>query len=111
MCQSVIKDMAKGFTLTAWAGSQHLSRDTVYEWVRTRAEFSDAVAIGRNLRQRYWEGRLRAAAGGSASSAVCFALRNCCREDWQDRPEVEVTVNQTIDPELLAAAKELAKKL
>lgn len=110
-CESVKKDMAQGYTLAAWAGSVGITRETVYEWCESKSDFSYAVKIGRNLRQRYWEKRLKAAAGNGANSAVIFALKNCCREDWQDKPETIVTVNNIVDPKLIAAAQEVAKKL
>jgi hypothetical protein len=86
--------MAKGFSLTAFAGSIKVSRETVYQWDRTIKEFSDALAIARARRTLYWERRLMKARGDSR--AVIFALRNACSDEWKQEPEVSVTLNNDV---------------
>ncbi len=111
-CQSVISDMTKGFTLTAWAGSIGISRETAYAWARTHPEFSDAVATGRAARQRYWEQRLMGVEAGAANSGIIFALRNCCQEDWADKHEVQHSGagGGAIPVEIVERAREIAKE-
>lgn len=46
-CQAVIDCMAQGFSLTAFAGSIRVAKDTVYEWIKTHPQFSDAVSRAR----------------------------------------------------------------
>jgi hypothetical protein len=43
-CQAVIDFTSQGFSLTAFAGSIRVAKDTVYEWIKVHAQFSDAVA-------------------------------------------------------------------
>jgi hypothetical protein len=110
-CHAVIKDMTAGFTLTAWAGSIGVSRETAYQWARVHPEFSDAVATGRAARQRYWEKRLMSVEAGAANSGIIFALRNCCQADWADRHEVQHSGagGGAIPIEILERAREIAK--
>src|SRR5262252_3316717 len=48
--QLVIEFMGQGFSLTAFAGHIRVARDTVYEWIKRHASFSDAVARARPAR-------------------------------------------------------------
>jgi len=89
--------MAKGFSLTAFAGHIGVSRETIYAWTETHKEFSDALTKARAARTFYWEKRLEVA--GPDARAVIFALRNSCADEWKNNPDengVNVTVNNDI---------------
>src|SRR6185295_3945451 len=55
--------------------------DTLWEWQRTRPEFSEAVRAGRAAATTFWENRLLdVAQGGSGNAqAIQWALRNRSR--------------------------------
>jgi hypothetical protein len=94
-CARVIAFMAQGFSLTAFAGEIGVSRETVYEWGKTLPQFSDALTRARAARALYWERRLLSAE--KDSRAVIFALRNACGDEWRDKPDVQVSVHNTVD--------------
>jgi hypothetical protein len=118
-CQQIIEFMARGYSLTAFAGHIGVARDTVYGWTEKHPEFSDALTKARAARTLYWEKRLEIA--GPDARSVIFALRNSCADEWKNDPEgseVNVTVNNEVKvdtskpPEQWGAAEleaELAK--
>jgi hypothetical protein len=84
--------MGQGYSLTAFAGSIRVSRETVYEWERVIPEFSDAVKSARAMRVNSLEGGLLSKElGGPQITARIFALKNACPPEWRDKHEVEHT--------------------
>lgn len=80
--------MGKGFSLTAFAGSIRVSRDTIYEWAKVYPAFSDAVRIAQASRTASLEGGLLdEALAGPQITARIFALKNASPLDWRDRHE------------------------
>ncbi len=80
--------MAKGFSLTAFAGSIRVARETIYEWARVHPEFSDAVKIAQASRTASLEnGLLDQELAGPQITARIFALKNASPLDWRDRFE------------------------
>ncbi len=87
-CGEVLDYMAKGFSLTAFAGSIRVSRDTIYEWAKVHPEFSDAVKAAMSSRVSSLEaGLLDEALAGPQITARIFALKNASPQDWRDRHE------------------------
>jgi hypothetical protein len=84
--------MAKGFSLTAFAGEIGMSRETIYVWERQHAEFGDAVKRARAVRVLYWEKRLIKAERTEATPII-FALKNACADEWRQTPEISVSLN------------------
>jgi len=89
--RELIDFMARGFSLTAFAGSIGVARQTLQNWADQHPEFLDALAVGRAARTLYWEKRLDLA--GSDSRTVIFALRNACSDEWKEQPEKSPAVN------------------
>ena len=54
-CDEIRKFMGRGYSLSAFAGSTHCSRATIYEWERAIPEFSYAVKSARAMRVAYLE--------------------------------------------------------
>ena len=94
----MVKCLGEGYSLTAFAGSIGFARDTVYGWIQTHPEFSDAVAKARAQRTLYWEKRLQNS--DKDTRAVTWALRNSCSEEWSNDPEVAVTVHNDVKVDL-----------
>lgn len=90
--------MARGYSLTAFAGSIGVSRETIYQWRDDKKEFSDALTKARAARTLYWERRLEIA--GPDARAVIFALRNSCAEEWKNNPDEGSPVNVTVNNEV-----------
>ncbi|MBR0802853.1 hypothetical protein JQ636_04815 [Bradyrhizobium japonicum] len=110
--QAVIDYMAQGYSLTAFAGSIRKSRDTVYQWVREHADFSDAVSRARSARVAALETKLLRARKGAETSAAVFALKNAEPEEWRDVRSVEhghtLKVETLTDAQLYAIASSKA---
>jgi hypothetical protein len=91
-CEAVMAFMGQGYSLTAFAGSIQVGRETVYGWERTIPEFSDAVKAARSMRVTCLEGGLLSGeAAGPQITARIFALKNACPPEWRDKHEVEHT--------------------
>lgn len=88
-CDKLISFMGKGYSLTAFAGSISVCRDTLNEWARQHDEFSDAVKVGKAKRTMRLEQTLLAGQTGPKVTAHIFALKNADPEGWRDKQEVE----------------------
>jgi uncharacterized protein YdbL (DUF1318 family) len=100
--------MEQGFSLTAFAGSIRVAKDTVYEWIKVHPQFSDAVARARVARVSALEAKLLRSRKGAETSAAIFALRNADPTEWRDIKHTEHAqtqhVNQLTDEQLYAIA-------
>lgn len=111
-CQAVIDYMGQGYSLTAFAGSIRVARDTVYEWIKRHSDFSDAVSRARPARVAALETKLLRARKGAETSAAVFALKNADPEEWRDMRSVDhqhsLKVEQLTDAQLYAIASQKA---
>jgi transposase-like protein len=107
-CEAVLDYMAQGYSLSAFAGSIKMSRDTVYHWMSEHREFSDAVSRARMTRVAALEVKLLRSKKGAETSASIFALRNADPSEWRDVRNVQHDHSHTIanltDEQLLAIA-------
>ena len=107
-CDKVVEAMAAGLSLTAFAGSIRVARETVYAWTAQHREFSDAVARGRAARTLHLERKLLAARYGAQCSAAIFALKNAQPDEWRDLKHTETmhlhAIAQLTDAQLNAIA-------
>lgn len=97
-CDELVKCMASGFSLAAFAGEIGVARDTLTEWQSVHPEFSAAVKIGQAARTLCLERTLLAGETGPKVTAHIFALKNAAPDEWRDKQEIETkgTVNVTI---------------
>jgi hypothetical protein len=102
-CDLVQEYMARGYSLTAFAGHIRQSRDAVYDWVRAHSEFSHAVARARSARIAALEIKLLASRKGAETSAAVFALKNACPDEWRDVRHTEHQVS--VGPRALTDAQ------
>lgn len=89
-CNEAIEYLAQGYSLTAFAGTIGVSRETIYNWQSEHPEFFDAIKIGVAKSSAWWEARLRKQSEtyeGNVAATI-FGLKNRSREDWADRQEV-----------------------
>ncbi len=90
-CWLLEEDMAKGYTLGAFAGSIGVSRATITNWMREHPEFFAAASRGKAKRQRQWETMALGAASGQLEKANAGMIRlgptNAGAEDWVERSE------------------------
>jgi hypothetical protein len=103
-CQLVIEQMGQGLSLTAFAGSILVARDTVYGWISAHRDFSDAVARARAARTLWLEQKLLKSRKGAETTAAMFALRNAQPDEWKDVRSVQhqhsLEIKQLSDAEL-----------
>ena len=94
-CEMVVEDMAKGYSLTAFAGLIGVNRDTLHQWAKEHPEFSDAVSRGKALRLRDWETvglEMRKNGGGPGGATITvFGLKNMGGDEWSDTSRTELT--------------------
>jgi hypothetical protein len=96
-CKSVVEFSSRGYSLTAFAGSIEVCRDTITEWVSVHPEFSLAVKKAKAIAALYWEKRLQVAGSKLGDAApVIFALKNIAPDDWKSDKQVEVAVHNSI---------------
>ncbi len=92
-CDEVVADMAKGYSLTAFAGLIGVNKDTLNEWMAVHPEFSDAVTRAKAARLRNWEEvaiAMRTNGGGPGGATITiFGLKNMGGDEWCDRQQVE----------------------
>jgi len=89
--EMVIECMAQGLSLTAFAGTVRVSRESVYRWMSAHSSFRDAVTRGRAARTLKLEQKLLSARYGAQCSAAIFALKNAQPDEWRDLKHTETT--------------------
>jgi hypothetical protein len=90
-CDEVIECMGRGLSLTAFAGTIGVAKDTVYEWCVHHPEFSDAVKIAKAKRLLFLENGLLGGETGPRVTLHIFALKNADPDEWRDRVEQRIT--------------------
>ena len=104
----VIEHMAKGRSLTAFAGSILKSRQAVYEWIERYPAFGDAVSRARAARVEAAEAKLWNARKGAEAMSAMFILKNAEPDEWRDVKHTEhkhaVSIESLSDAELYAIA-------
>lgn len=83
-CEEVIKFLAGGHSVTAFAGHIGVARSSVFNWANEYPEFMDALKAGQSAATRFWEEILIKVArdGGGNATAAIFGLKNRASEDW-----------------------------
>lgn len=86
-CDAVVEHMAQGASLTSFAASVGVCRDTISEWASKHDEFSAAVKRGKAVCAAWWEDLARKGAqGGDANPTLCiFGLKNMGADDWREK--------------------------
>ena len=66
-----------------------MARSTLLHWAAVHPEFAEAIAVGKAIRQRLYEGHLldmvRRGGDNAQLSAVKLGLINCGADDWKER--------------------------
>jgi hypothetical protein len=83
-CQRIIDYMAKGHSLTAFAGSIDVDKATVYRWINQHPEFSEAADRAKAKQVCPWEEKLIRAEKGGEVAASIFALKNAAPDEWRE---------------------------
>lgn len=86
-CVEVVKFLAGGHSVTAFAGHIGTHRATVFRWAEEYPEFRDSIKAGQAKATSYWETILIKIAkdGGGNATAAIFGLKNRASDDWADK--------------------------
>jgi hypothetical protein len=90
-CDAVVDHMKDGASVTSFAASIGVCRDTISEWMSVHDEFSAAVKRGKAVCAAWWERTARSGAtGGLANPTLCiFGLKNMAPDEWREKQEIE----------------------
>jgi hypothetical protein len=55
-CKTAIDMMSRGYSKEAVAGKIGITEDTLYRWIKTKPEFSEAIKEGEVKSRLFWEG-------------------------------------------------------
>jgi hypothetical protein len=98
----------RGLSLPAIAGVIGVAVDTIYEWKKVHADFSEACSRARSARILWWELKLGRSRKGAETTASIFALKNAAPDEWRDirhtEHEVRIGPRMLTDQQLEAIA-------
>jgi transposase-like protein len=108
-CELIIEQARnRGLSITAFAGMIGVAADTIHEWRKVHAEFSDACARAKTARVLWWELKLGRSRKGAETTASIFALKNAAPDEWRDirhtEHEVRIGPRMLTDQQLEAIA-------
>lgn len=111
-CTQLIEHMGSGYSFESFAGLIGVARSTIYEWVDSKPEFSDAKKSAFEASRLWWErqgieglhnttdyddsGKPIKSKAINATLWI-FNMKNRFREDWQDKQQVEQSGSLTIN--------------
>ena len=81
-CVEVVAFMARGYSLTAFAGEIGTTRANLLKWCDKHPPFAAAVERAQARRARLLEDRLLATDGAGVAAARVQALKSAAPEDW-----------------------------
>jgi len=88
-CDKVVEHCETGASLTSFAASIDVCRDTITEWTKVHSEFSLAVKRAKAKCAAWWEVQAREGASGAdkdKNPTLCiFGLKNMGADDWADK--------------------------
>lgn len=90
-CQIAIDFMGEGFSQTALAGRLGISKSTLYEWMETYPDFSDALSIAKPNRVLRLERDMLTTENSAVVNSRRFALINADAQEWRDTRVTENT--------------------
>ena len=104
-CQDLIEKLSAGMSVTRFAASINVSKDTVYEWVKVHPDFSDAFKLARTKCEATWEVKFLDYMVDSKVNSPLIKLYYANMFKWSDKTEEVVTHN--FDESLANLAKRL----
>lgn len=101
-CEKIVAFCQEGASISSFAASIGVCRDTISEWGVQHAEFSAAVKVAKAAVAAWYDKTARAIAkdGGGNATLCIFGLKNFDATDFRDVQEQkhsgEVTVNKIV---------------
>jgi len=100
-CARIVEHCKGGASITSFAASIGVCRDTISEWANVHPEFSAAVKTAKAAAAAWYDTQARLVASGESKGnpTLCiFGLKNFAPDDFRDVQETkhsgEVTVNK-----------------
>ena len=91
-CDQVIDYGKQGLSLTQIAFELDIHKDTLYDWKKSKPEFSDALKKARDYAQGFWENALKQAALGTNPEGITpnptlmiFQMKNRFPDEWREK--------------------------
>jgi hypothetical protein len=95
MLPKILELASHGASKVEIAVELDITRATLYDWINTNEEFSDAMQKAEDLAQAWWEKMGRSATFGAFpafnSAAFIFQMKNRFAKDWRDVKQTELT--------------------
>lgn len=88
MCERAKSLLSEGYSKEATAGALGISKPTLYEWIKERPDFSNAIKEGESLSQRWWEDRGREACADGNFNGTVWAMTMKNRFGYRDKHEI-----------------------
>lgn len=83
------KYLAKGKSVTQLAKHLNVSKSTVYKWAEENKAFSDALELGKEFSQAYWENELENMMYNKEVNSPLVKLYFANRFGWSDKTETK----------------------
>lgn len=90
-CDTVIKEMSEGASLTEVAGELGICKDTLYQWQKEHSEFSDAIKKGVQLSEQWWQKVGRKSLWDKEFNYTGWYMNMKNRFGWTDKQNVQHT--------------------
>jgi len=91
MCEIAKQALADGYSKEATAGILGITKETFYQWIKGKPDFSDAIEAGEALSQRWWEDKGREACTDGQFNASVWSMNMKNRFGWSDKSTHEHT--------------------
>lgn len=90
-CEKVVKHASEtGHSLTAFAGSIGVCRDTLAEWASKHPDFSVAMRAAKAARAAFLESVTDTITSAPQMTYRLLALKNCGEADWRESKDVNI---------------------
>lgn len=101
-CTGIVEHCRSGASITSYAASIGVCRDTITNWANAHPQFFAAVKSAKAAAAAWYDEKARGIVGGESGNAtLCiFGLKNFAPDDFRDVQETkhsgEVTVNKVV---------------
>lgn len=94
-CQEAIDYLSQGKSITQLARKLGVNKSSIYEWAKVHEEFSNALNMGRQNSQAYWEDELVDMMRDRNVNAPLVKLYFANRFNWHDKQETKQETSST----------------
>jgi len=111
-CKTVVELMKDGCSITEVAAEIGITKETIYRWKERYQEFSDAINVGTQLSEAWWERQGRLGLWADSNQATkkinyngwYMNMRN--RFGWRDKTETDLNHSGQVKTEVTFADRD-----